>query len=115
MFSETILANKIKTDVQSQGLLYDGKESNFFSLKIYAKIEQKLSVFVAKHNSWLPTNFQLNIFIFEARTSLQALLQSLKQNAKKSARLENTTNKPSFTCDLVLHGSSDLRHCPQRN
>ena len=35
-------------------------------------------------NSRLPsTNFQLNIFIFEARVSLQTLLQSLKLNTSK--------------------------------
>ena len=34
-------------------------------------------------NSRLHTNFQLNIFIFEARVSLQTLLQSLKQNSDK--------------------------------
>ena len=34
-----------------------------FSVKIYAKIALKLSV--AMSNSRLPTNFQLNIFIFE--------------------------------------------------
>ena len=50
---------------------------NFF-LKIYAKTTYKLSV--AMPNSRLHTNFQLNIFIFEARVSLQTLLQSLKQN-----------------------------------
>ena len=37
-------------------------------------------------NSRLHTNFQLNIFIFEARVSLQTLLQSLKQNSDKSAQ-----------------------------
>ena len=34
----------------------------------------------------LLTNFQLNIFIFEARASLRTLLQSLKQRARKLAR-----------------------------
>ena len=48
---------------------------NFF----YAKTTLKLSV--AMPNSRLHTNFQLNIFIFEARVSLQTLLQSLKQNS----------------------------------
>ena len=57
---------------------------NFFFLKIYAKITLKLSV--AMPNSRLHTNFQLNIFIFEARASLQTLPQSLKQNANMSAR-----------------------------
>ena len=43
--------------------------------------------FVAMPYDMLPTNFPLNIFIFEARVSLQTLLQSLKQNSDKSARL----------------------------
>ena len=40
-------------------------------------------------NSRLSTIIQLKIFIFEARVSLQILLQSLKQNTRKSAQLEN--------------------------
>ena len=47
----------------------------------YAKTALKL--FVAIPISLLPTNFQLNIFIFEARVDLQTLLQSLKQNASE--------------------------------
>ena len=43
-------------------------------------------------NSKLPTNFHLNIYIFEASVSLQTLFQSLKQNANKSDRLGNTPN-----------------------
>ena len=65
-------------------------------------------VFVAMSNIRLPTNFQLNIFIFEARVTLQTLLQSLKQNANKSTRLGNNPNQPSFTGDLALHDG--VRH-----
>ena len=50
-----------------------------------------------------PTNSQLNIFMFEAKANLQNLLQSLQQNANKSARLGNIPYLPSFTGDLVLH------------
>ena len=60
-----------------------------FSVKMFAKTALELSV--AMPNSRLPANFQLNVFVFEARVSLQTLLQSLKQNV------------PSFTGDLVLH------------
>ena len=59
--------------------------------------------FVAMPNSRLPTNFQLNILIFEAMASHQTLLQSLKQNANKSARLGNYPNEPSFTGDSVFY------------
>ena len=55
-------------------------------------------------NSKLSMKFQPNIFIFEARASLQTLPQTLKQNANMSARLGTTPNYPSFTGDLVLHG-----------
>ena len=34
----------------------------------------------------MPTNLQLNIFIFEARAKFQTLLQSLKQRARESDR-----------------------------
>ena len=52
-----------------QELPYDEQESyskiyKLFSLKIYGKTARKLSV--AMPNIRLPTNFQLNIFIFEA-------------------------------------------------
>ena len=40
-------------------------------------------------NSKLPTNFQLKILVFEAKVSLQTLLQSLKQKDRKSARVGN--------------------------
>ena len=53
----------------------------------FAKMAMKL--FAAMPNSRLPTNFQLNIFIFVARISLQTLLQSLKQKYKKSAQVAN--------------------------
>ena len=52
-------------------------------------------------NSKLPAKFQ--IFIFEARASLQTLLQSLKRNSRKSARIGNDPKQPSFTSDSVLH------------
>ena len=64
----------------------------------FVKTSQKL--FVAMPKTGLLKNFQLNIFIFETRASLQ----SLKQNTSKSARLLNNLNQPSFTSDLVLHG-----------
>ena len=72
----------------SQGILKDGQEScskiqKLFSMNNYAKTATML--FVALPYERLPTNFQLNIFIFEARASLQTLLQSLKQNANNSA------------------------------
>ena len=41
---------------------------NFFSVNIYAKTALKL--FLAMPNSTLPTNIQLNSFIFVARVSL---------------------------------------------
>ena len=50
-------------------------------MKIYGKTA--LNLCVAMPNSRLVTNFQLNIFIFEARVSLQTLLQSLKLNTSK--------------------------------
>ena len=61
----------------TQGLLKDGQESssnflNFFSVRNYAKAELKL--FVAMPNTKLPTNFQIIIFIFEARARLRVLL-----------------------------------------
>ena len=46
-------------------------------------------------NSKLSRKFQPNIFIFEARASLQTLSQSLKQNSNMSARL-GTTPKLAF-------------------
>ena len=52
----------------------------FISMNKYAKTAEKL--FVGMPNSKLPTNFQLSIFIFEARVILQTLLQSLKQKAE---------------------------------
>ena len=55
-----------------------------FSVKMFAKTALELSV--AMPNSRLPTNFQLNVFIFEARVSHQTLLQSLKQNSDKSVK-----------------------------
>ena len=66
------------------------KFKSFFSVNIrlvniYG--ETAIMLFIAMPNSTLPTNFQLNIFIFEARVSLQILLQSLKQNSDESARL----------------------------
>ena len=78
------------------------KFSNFFVWRNIPK-QHKSYLQVHMSNSKLPTNFQLNIFIFEARASLQTLPQSLKQNANMSARLGTTSNEPSFTCDLVLH------------
>ena len=61
-----------------------------FCLEKYAKRPQKL--FVAMSNSRLRSNFQLNIFIFEATTSHQTLPKPLKQNANKLARLRNNPN-----------------------
>ena len=57
------------------------------SVKMYAKTRLKL--YVPMTNSRLPTNFQLGIFVFEARVSLQSLLQSLKQKSRKSALAGN--------------------------
>ena len=59
----------------------------FFSMSKFAKTA--LNLFVGLPNNKLPTNFQLNIVHFEARVSLQTLLQSLKQKRRKSARIGN--------------------------
>ena len=64
------------------------KFMTFFSVSKYI-CQNSTRLFVAMPNSSLPTNFQLNIFVFEARTSLQTLLPSLKQSANKSAQLGN--------------------------
>ena len=73
------------------------------------KIVLKLSV--AMPNSSLQTNFQLNIFIFEAKTSLQTLLhiQSIKQVRTVEPRnsvLQNS-RKPrisaKFSNDQIFH------------
>ena len=56
-----------------------------FALTKYAKIALKLFASMPKRS--LPARLQLNIFIFEATACLQTLLQSLKQNSDKSARL----------------------------
>ena len=37
------------------------------------------------YTSMLPMNFQLNIFILEAKANYQTFLQSLKQRARESA------------------------------
>ena len=59
----------------------------FSSRKKYAKTA--LNMFAATPISRLPTNSQLNIFIFVARVSLQTLLQSLMQKDRKSAQIGN--------------------------
>ena len=58
---------------------------------MYAKIALKL--FVAMPNNKLPTNFQLNIFIFKAKVRLHTLLQSLKQNTNMGHRKKNYGGK----------------------
>ena len=55
-------------------------------------LKTAIKLFVAIPNSRLSTNFQLNIFIFVARVSLQTLLQSLKQKDRKSAPVGNVPN-----------------------
>ena len=72
-------------------------------MNTYAKTAKKL--FIAMPSSRLPTKFQLNIFIFEAKVSPKTLLQPLKQNDNKSARLQNNPNKGcnSFPRDPVRH------------
>ena len=49
------------------------------SLVLFKRIKTALELFVAIPNDRLPTNFQLDVFIFEARASIKTLLQSLKQ------------------------------------
>ena len=56
----------------------------------------------------LPANFQLNIFIFEVKTSLQTFLQSLKQNDNKSARLGTT---PDYVAFLYMSLARAWDHC----
>ena len=59
-----------------------------------------VTLFTSILNRKLPTtNFQLNIFIFEARVSLRTLLQPLKQNGKISAWEGNVPKQSSFTND----------------
>ena len=45
----------------------------------------------------LKPNFQFNIYIFRALTDLRSLLQSLKQNCRKSAQVCKIEKQPSFT------------------
>ena len=52
-------------------------------------LKTAIKFFVAIPNSRLSTNFQLNIFIFVARVSLQTLLQSLKQKDRKLGQIGN--------------------------
>ena len=74
-----------KFSTLNQGLLKDGQESfsKIYKLFFRRKAKTTLKLSVAMPNSRLHTNFQLNIFIFEARVSFQTLLQSLKQNSDK--------------------------------
>ena len=58
------------------------KLTNFFSVN-------RTEVICSYAQQQVTYEFSLNIFSFEARVSLQTLLQSLKQNANKLARLEN--------------------------
>ena len=65
------------------------KVLKLFSVKKFAKTAA-IKLFVAMpKSSKLHTNFQLNIFIFGARVSLQTLLNSLKQKDRKSAQIGN--------------------------
>ena len=57
-----------------------------------------VSLFIDMPNSKLPTNFQLNIFIFETGASLQTLLESLKQKDRKSAKVGNVPKRINITC-----------------
>ena len=56
------------------------KFSKKISVNKYAKTALKL--LIAMSNCKLPTKYQLNIFIFEARANLWTLLKSLKQRQK---------------------------------
>ena len=57
------------------------KLSNYFYVIKYAVTALKL--YLVMLNCKLPTNFQLNVFIFEAKAGLLTLLQSLKQIGRK--------------------------------
>ena len=118
---QAIANSKLPTNFKINILIFDaksGKHSNFISV-IEAKFQKELAqvgnfqaFFYEQINvnnikiirsyaqqCRFPTNFHLNIFIFEARASLQTLLQSMKQENKKSARLGNIPKQPSFTGD----------------
>ena len=99
----------------THGLLKDGQESSGKSkiykensVNIYSKAKLKLSV--AMPNSGLHTNL-LNIFIFEAIVSLQTLLQALKQNSNKSAKLGTFCSKFSFFLSVEICQNSTKIIC----
>ena len=83
---------------------------NFFQISSCEQIRQK--VFLAMRKSSLPTNFQLNILIFEDKISLQ--VQSLKKKDRKSAQVGNLSKKgqPSSRCQLQIptQSISDVLH-----
>ena len=54
--------------------------------RIFKYAKTTLKSFVAMPNNRLPTNFQLNVFIFEACVSLQPLLQSMKKKTESQPR-----------------------------
>ena len=61
-----------------QGLLFESSSKIYRLFSVHKYTKTTLELLVAMPSERLPTNFQLNIF--EARVSLQTLLQSLKQN-----------------------------------
>ena len=88
---QTLLQSLKQTTSKSVHLgTFCGKFTCFFCLKKHAKIAFKV---ICRYVQQEATHeFKLNIFIFEAKTSLQILLQSLKQNTRKSAQVGNTAN-----------------------
>ena len=56
----------------------------------YVKTAKELFVAIPKKK--LSTNFQLNVIVFKARTSLRSLLQSLKQNTESRPGLGISQN-----------------------
>ena len=51
--------------------------------------------------------FSAQYFWSQGKPSNFTVLQSLKQNASKSARLGNRSNQPSFTWDLESYGLTE--------
>ena len=77
------MKRNFKESVQTRKGILEQIKKNIKDAKTVFKL------FVAMLNRKLPTKFQLNIFIFEARASLQTLIQSLKQKDRKSSKVSN--------------------------
>ena len=75
---------------KSMGICFESPTWNDFvccNKQIRQNSNNDITLFVTMPT--LATNFQLNIFIFEARASLQILFQSLKQKDRISAQVGN--------------------------